>query len=179
MRNLKSLQFYKVATFMALLVIFSSSCKDKDKEEVLPDYAGTWVAEISIPTQTGFTAIKDIMTFTGTTFIDKGQMQTGVNTWIDFILLKGSISVNGNIMDVTVNEVGTTTISSITGLPTGSIESYKTGTTEFDNLLIQTGQPRTFKSEYSVSGNKLTLKTDNDEDGVYMGEDEITVYTRQ
>jgi len=178
MNNLKFAEFYKLVALLSIVIIFSSSCKKDD--EVTPDYAGTWINVESIPTATGFTAIRDVMIFTENEVTDIIQFPGGsAEQWIDFMNLKGSISVSGNLMTVTIAELGISSLNAISGMPTGTIVSYKEGTTEFDAILSQSGQSKTFKSEYSVAGDKLTLKTDNNEDGDYLDEDEVTIYTKQ
>lgn len=168
---------YKAVVFMAVVLIFSSSCKKDDP--VLPDYVGTWTTVVSYPTDNGNVSVRENMTFTETTFVDLAQMQMAGGQWTDFMKMKGSMSVSGNLMNVTLTEVGISTFSMISGLPTGQITSYQTGSADFDDLLAKTGQSKTFKSAYSVSGNQLTLKTDNNEDGDYLDDNETTVYTRQ
>ena len=178
MRNLKSLQFYKVAIFMGLLVIFSSSCK-KDAP-VLPNYAGTWVAsgyllldtEDSIP-------MKENMTFTEKTFSDLMQVKVTNGQYVDYMKVKGSMTFNGNIMNITANEIAISAFNMVTNMPTGQMTSYQSGSAEFDSFFSNSGQSKTFKSEYSVSGNQLTLKTDNNGNGNYLDANETTVYTRQ
>ena len=172
-------EFYMLATFLAMVVLFSSSCKDKDDDPLLPDYVGTWVAIESLPTEAGTVQIKDIMTFTEKSFTDVGKLQVSTNYWIDLVSMKGTLSVNGNIMKFTVTEVGMSEFSEVTGFPTGVMETHSKGSAEFDSLLEEVGQPAIFESEYIVAGNKLTLKTDNNEDGDFEDEMEITVYTKQ
>jgi hypothetical protein len=120
------------------------------------------------------------MTFSTNTFSDISQIKnTSTNEWINLIGLKGSISINENIMNVTVTEFGLSTFDMITGIPTGNIVYYKDNQSEFSSLISQSGMKSTFKSEYSVSGNNLTLKTDNNNDGDYNDENEGTIYTKQ
>src|SRR5665648_56411 len=138
MRNLKFIRLVKLVFALALMVIISSSCKKDD--EINPDYVGTWIAVESIPTASGYTEIRDI---------------------------------------VTISEIGISSLNAITGLPTGTIIGYKEGSVEFESILSQTEQSQTFESEYSISGSELTLKTDNNYDGDYLDEDEVTVYTKQ
>lgn len=179
MSNLKLFKFYKVAAFMAIVVLFGSSCKDKDDEPVLSGYVGTWVAIESIETEAGAIPFKDIMTFTETSFEDLGQIQISFNKWTDFLSMKGSLLVNGNKMTVTIQEIGMSSFSPVTGLPTGTITSYPAGSDEFNELLDEAGQSQTFESEFSVSGNNMTIKTDNNDDGDYLDEMETSEYTRQ
>ena len=162
---------------MAIVVIFSSSCKEDDP--ILPDYVGTWVAVEAVPTEVGYVQMKDIMTFTEKSFTDLAQIQTGTDQWTSIFSMNGTLLVSGNIMNVTITEIGVTSFSGVTGLPTGVITSYKKGTTEFDELITENDQPRSFESKYTISGNKMTIQTDQNEDGDYLDELETTVYTKQ
>ena len=54
-----------------------------------------------------------------------------------------------------------------------------TNQSQFSSLLSQSGMEKTFKSEYSISANNLTLKTDINKDGDYNDENEVTIYTKQ
>lgn len=177
MRNMNFKGFYKVATFLAILVIFISSCSKKDNQ-VHPDYVGAWMSMDTISTAYGTTALKDVMTLTETSFTDLRQVQVLVlNTWMDFISLKGTLSVNGNSININITEAGTS-LNMATGIPSGKITTYKEGTPEFDSLLSQAKLSKTFTSEYSVSGNKLTIKTDYNKNGKYDA-GEIMVFTKQ
>ncbi len=178
MKNLKFTRLCKLAALLSVLIIISSSCKKDD--EVTPDFVGTWVATESIPLATGFTAIKEVITFSEDSFIDLIQMPgESSDKWIDYVSMKGSIAVNGNLITATVTELGISSFNMVTGMPTGTITSYKAGSAEFETLLSQTEQSKTFKSEYSIEGDKLTLKTDNNNDGDYLDANETNVYTRQ
>lgn len=175
MRKFKG--FFKAATLLAILVIFISSCNKKDNQ-IHPDYVGTWMSTDTISTDYGNTSIKDLMTLTETSFSDLRQIQIPITlSWLDFTNLKGTLSANGNLINIKVTEAGTS-LNMLTNLPSGKITSYKEGTPEFDSLLSLAKLSQTFKSEYSVSGNKLTLKTDYNNNGKYEA-NETTVYTRQ
>ena len=180
MKNLKFKSLTHLVFALTIVVIISSSCK-KDGE-INPDYVGTWAVIMpSIPTDTGYTSgFKDNMTFTKSGFTDLIQMPgESADKWIDYLSMKGSITVSGNMINVTITEFGISSFDVITGKPTGTIISYKEGSSTFNDILNNSGQAKTFNSEYSVSGNKMTLKTDNNEDGDYLDSDETTVYTRQ
>jgi hypothetical protein len=135
----------------------------------------------SIPTATGYTGgFKDNMTFTKSSFTDLIQMPgESADKWIDYLNMKGSITIIGNMMHVTITELGLSSFDVISGRPTGTIISYKEGSSMFDDILNSSEQPKTFESEYSISGDKLTMKTDNNNDGDYLDEDETTIYTKQ
>lgn len=180
MRTFKLAGKFNLSIALLALVVFATSCVKED--EVAPDYVGTWVAIIPpIPTTTGYTGgFKDIMTFTENSVIDLIQFPGGsTDQWIDYMNMKGSLSVKGNIMTVTISEVGISSFSPVTGRPTGTIISYKDGSAEFESILSQANQSKVFESEYSISGNQMTIKSDNNNDGDYLDSLEITVYTRQ
>ena len=173
----KLIGFFKVATLLAILVISISSCSKNDNQ-VHPDYVGAWMSIDSISTVYGNTSLKDVMTLTETSFTDSRQIQVPISLlWMDFISMKGTLSTNENLINIKVTEVGTS-YNVLTGLPSGKITTYKEGTPEFDSLLSLAKLLQTFKSEYSVSGNKLTIKTDYNNNGTYEA-DEIMIYTRQ
>lgn len=178
MKNLKFRGIFRSAIVLLTLVVCLASC-GKDEEPTL-DYVGTWIAVESIPTVIGLREVRDVMTFTENTVVD--LMQTpgwSAGNWIDLLNLKGSISVSGNLMTVTIAEIGITSLDPVLGLPTGTIINYKDGNAEFEDILSEYDLARVFDSEFIVSGNKLTLKTDKNDDGDYEDELEITVYTRQ
>ncbi|MBW8331944.1 MAG: hypothetical protein K0M40_07980 [Prolixibacteraceae bacterium] len=178
MKDLKFRELYRLAIVLTVLVVFCSSCEKDD--EVVSDYVGTWVAEVSIPTASGYTSLRDVMTFSENSVIDLIQIPGGsADKWIDYMNLKGSISVSGNMMTVTIAEIGISSVDPVTGMPTGTIIGYKEGSSEFEAILSQSEQSKTFESEYSVLGDKLTMKTDNNDDGDYLDGDEVTVYTKQ
>ena len=76
----------------------------------------------------------------------------------------------------------TTTFTGIGMIPdvNGSITMmYPVGSSEFQTYLTVNGFTLSYISKYSVSGNKLTIMTDNNGDGLYTGTDETKVYTKQ
>lgn len=178
MKFSKSKEIYRLAIVFILFIIFSSSCKKE--VEVLPDYVGTWSVVENIPLAAGFTSIREVITFSADSVIDLMQIpRSSIDNWADYMNLKGSISVNGNIMTVNITEIGMSSLDPITRMPTGTLISYKETGPEFESILAAGEQPKVFETEYTVSGNKLTLKTDNNNDGDYLDADEITVYTKQ
>jgi len=184
---MKTLKLYSITAFVALLFIFSSSCKKDTVTPIVPpgtpDYVGTWSATAPFNSDYGVISMKDIKTFTDSIITDKFQLEITTGLWIDYASMKSSLSVKGKIMNVTITELGVTEVNAF-GIPTGVIKSYKAGTPEFDALILQLGQAklanaRSFIAEYGVSGNQLTLKTDLNADGDYLDANETTVYTKQ
>lgn len=177
METLKFRKLCVMASLMALVIIFSTSCKEDDP--VRPDYVGTWETVESVPTDEGHVQVKDIMTFNETGFTNMAQMELLAGKWVDFASMKGTMTVSGDFMNVIVTEIGITSLNMITGLPTGVITSYQKGSTEYDALFAQLGESKSFESKFTVAGNKLTLQTDKNEDGDYLDELETSVYTKK
>ncbi|HLN73282.1 MAG: hypothetical protein ACM3O8_04675 [Methylococcaceae bacterium] len=177
MRQLRLKSWSKAAAFVAVGMVFISSCKKDDP--VLPDYAGTWVTVETVASNGKYVQVKDIRTFTQTSFTELVQKQLTSDTWTDYASVKGTLSVYGDVMNVTVTEMGASSYSMVTNLPTGVISYYKKGTSEFDVLIAQMDQPKTFESKFSVSGNKMIIQTDLNSDGDYLDEMETSVYTKQ
>jgi hypothetical protein len=173
-------KFYrKSALLLSLFIVVFSSCSKKDNEPN-PDYVGTWVALQTI-TQDGETMqFKDIMTFTKDGFNDRGQVyDVSTSKYIDYVKLNGTMTISGAVMNISITEIGVSSVDPISGAPTGIIVMYKEGTSQYDLIFSQTGQPKTFISEFSVDGPILTLKTDNNDDGDYTDINETTFYTKQ
>lgn len=177
MIRLKLIEFYEVVLFLAILIVFSSSCKAKDP--VLLDYVGTWVAVEYRATPDGFSWFKNNWTFTETTFSELMQIQLSTDKWVDYSSMKGSMTVNGKLMNFSITEVGYPSFDALTGLPTGEIKRYGVGSDIFEHYLLDIENSIKVNSEWSVSGNYLTNKTDYNFDGDYLDSGETTVYTRQ
>jgi len=159
----------KSMLFFSVLVLLFSSCSKDDA--VGPDYVGSWS---STSTQSGM-SIKDNITFTkdGVTQLSQMSIPT-TNIWIDFLKTTATISVNGSTMTTTFTGIGMIPDSN------GSITIlYPVGSSDFQNYLTVNGFTLSYISKYSVSGNKLTIMTDNNGDGLYTGTDETIVYTKQ
>jgi hypothetical protein len=179
MKTVRYSNYAKLFTFAAAL-LFAASCEKDDNEDITPDYVGTWVRTESV-TEEGVTIeIKDIVSFTEYSFSNQGQLKNpGTGEWIDLLKLKASISVDGNAMDVTVHEIGMSDMDWDTGLPTGDILYFREGEAGFEEALAAVEVEENFDAEYSRSGNQLTLKSDDNNDGDFDDEGETVVYTRQ
>jgi hypothetical protein len=170
----KSISIRKSILFFSFLVFVLSSCSKDDT--VNPEYVGTWSATM---VSSGM-QIKDNMTFTKDGFSEVGQLyNASTSKWINYMKSTGSISINGTTMTVTYKGIGISAVDPISGYPTGSIIMYGSSSTEFQSILSSSGQAITFDSKFSVSGNKLTLMTDNNGNGIYTDPGETTEYTKQ
>lgn len=177
MRQLRVRNWCKAAVFLTVMVVFSSACKKDDT--VLPDYAGTWVTVQTVALNGSYVQVKDIKTFTETSFTDLVQKQLSSDSWTDYVGMKGTVSVYGDMMNVSVTEIGASSYSVVTNLPTGVMTYYKKGTSEYDVLISQMDQSKNFESKFSVSGNKMIIQTDLNMDGDYLDEMETSIYTKQ
>jgi len=155
--------------FFSVLVLLLSSCSKDDA--VGPDYVGSWS---STTTESGL-SIRENMTFTkdGVTQLSQMSIPT-TNLWMDIIKATATLSVTGSTMTITYTGIGMT--SDINGSIT---VMYPVGSSDFQTYLTVNGFTPSYISKYSVSGNKLTIMTDNNGDGLYTGTDETKVYTKQ
>lgn len=162
---------------IAVPVIMLSSCSKDD--EVSADYMGTWSADVTVSESGNSIQCKDKYTFTQSGFSDLLQLRDpSTGKYIDYMKLNGTMSVSGNAMNMKVTEIGVSSVD-VTGYPTGTIIMYKEGSSVFTSLFSQSDLPQAFKSVYEVSGSKMTLKTDNNNDGDYTDDGETTVYTKE
>ena len=165
---------------MVLLVItttFNSSCKKDDDKDQSADYVGKWSSDI-IDASAEFEENKNLLTLTVNSFDNVIQTKNSAGTWINSIQIKGSMTVNGNKMNIHVSEIGMSDIDENTGDFTGNMESYKEGSLFFAIIMSQINKDVDFQSEYAVEGNKLTLKTHTNDDDDYDDANESIVYTR-
>lgn len=172
MKNLKMRKIFAYGIVLfAILFVVSSCTKD---EEIAADYVGTWVTTTTIDDDMD---AKVTMTFTTNSFINLFQVQdVTTNNWVDYFATKGSISVTNQMITGTTTEIGLA-IDLLTGEPTGTMTYYKAGTPYFD--LYMEDSDLSFKGEYSVSGNTMTLKTDDNKDGDFLDEGETMTLTKQ
>lgn len=174
---MKKLRMSKILAFVIALATISftmSSCS-KDKE-ISADYVGTWVTNTTLD---GDLEAKETLTLTSNTFNIKYQMKDATSgAWMDYISMKGSISVNNQLITGTITEIGIA-FDPITGEPTATMTTYQAGSSLFNLIIEESVEGATFTSEYSVSGNTLTLKTDDNNDGDYLDEGESEIFTKQ
>jgi hypothetical protein len=154
-----------------------SSC---EKDEQGAPFDGTWAAEGTLIINDLSFEYKDIITFNNGSFNNIGQLKNpSTNKWINFIGMKGSVTDNSGSMTITIKEIGISTVDVMSNMYTGNIVYYKDGQTEFNNLMTQTGMNTTYDSDYSISGNSLTIKTDLNNDGDFNDPNETSVYIKQ
>lgn len=172
------LNFPKLSVISVLVLFTIIIACEKDEKE--PDYIGSWLATHTL-TEEGVTfEVKDLLTFTGNSLHQLGQIKNPLsNQWVDFIVVKGGLSVNDKVMTLLVKEIGMSLFDENTGFPTGNVVYYKDTSNEFDDMLSVVEIEKNFTAEYSVSGNKMTLKSDDNKDGDFDDEDETIVYTKQ
>lgn len=165
--------FSIVLLFTAITVLVSSCEKDDDE---VPAYVGTW-QNISMFDEDNMIQMKETLILKENSFSALGEVNFD-GEWIDYVKLAGSLNVSGTSMTLTIKELGISSFDMITGYPTGQIVTYKEGTAQFELIMGESGQEQIMSSEYSVSGENLSVKEDFNEDGDFNDEDEITVYTR-
>lgn len=179
MKSFSLLNYSKLLLIALVVTLSAVSCNKDDDDEKDPVYLGTWSRTETVIIDEFELDVKDIMTFTKNSVTNLGQIYNPLTEeWIDLMGLKGSLSVDGNSMDVTVDEIGFSD-TDLDGLPTGDMTYYDSGDPEFDALLNEFELEENFEAEYSVAGNQLTLKTDDNSDGDFNDEGETAVYTKE
>jgi len=162
-----------ILLFFALVFLFTSCSKD---ETVNPDYVGTW----SVAITKGGDEIKDNITYTKEGFTETLQIYDATTTkWTTYKTSAGIISIKGTTLTSTYKSIGLAVPDLTTGELTGTILTYSEGSDTFNMFFSESGVPQTFNSQFSVSGNKLTLMTDQNGDGVYTDLGETLVFTKQ
>ena len=176
---MKELKNKWVSTLMFLLVLSAAFTSCKKDETTVPeaDYVGKWTSDaIASDTQGDH---KDNLTLTKNTFEDVIQTKVSSGTYVNSIIVKGTMTVTNNTMNVHVSEIGISDINDQSGEFTGNVTTYKEGSLFYGLIMDQVGQDADFQSEYAVSSNKLTLKTDMNNDGDFLDSNETTTYSRQ
>lgn len=170
----------KILVVLSTLIFTFSACdKDDDEDDKTADYVGTWSTEQTLQTDIGTFEVRDILTLAENSFTEVAKIKNPVtNTWVDYIGRKGTFTVSSDELNVSLTEAGATAID-ISGNPTGQIVYYKAGTPEFTALLTEFEMTKDYKAKYTVSGNTLTLKADNNNNGSFDDEDEVLVFTKQ
>lgn len=177
--SMKELKSKWISTLMLLLVITAAftSCKKDETTEQNADYVGKWSSDvISIA---GEGDQKHNLTLTKNTYEDVIQTKVSSGAWVNSIVLKGSMTVANNKMNCHVSEIGISEINEQTNEFTGNVTTYQEGSLLYGLIMDQAGQESDFQAEYTVSSNKLTLKTDLNNDGDSADANETITYNRQ
>lgn len=163
MKKLLSLAFLSI-----VIASFISCSKDDDNS---PAYVGTWTAATSfsfakslkttVITDLGFRKKLELGGSDFTVTMEGG----GADQWMAYEGTKGSLSVAGDTLTMTIKQEGI--------LNDAGDLSY---------TAVATKDQKAMKSKWIVSGNKLTLISDENGDGdfndVATGYDSNTVYTK-
>lgn len=170
--KMKKIFAYGIVLFALFFVV--SACSKED--EIVSDYVGTWVASTTMDDDL---EAKETLILTYNTFSNQYQVKDSISgSWIDYITMKGSITVDKQLITGTITEIGLA-IDLMTGEPTGTMTTYKAGSSLFDMIVEESAGSATFNSEYSISGNTLTLKTDDNNDGDFLDDGESQTFIKQ
>lgn len=176
MRELKNSWIRAFMFLFAIATTFTSCTKDEDVTQDA-DYVGKWSSEVTDPSAEQGDYIQ-VLTLTKNSFDAMVKTQNDQRQWVNSFALKGNMTVNGNKMNIHISEFGTS-INILTGENSNTITYYKEGSLPFETFMASSGREKDYQSEYTVTGNILTLKTDINDDKDYNDTDEIMVYTRQ
>jgi len=175
--NNKIKSAFKIALLFSIMLVLLSACK---KDEPDPEYVGTWSTDQTITLGDVQVQMKDLMTLTKGGFDEMMQLLDGsTDKYVNYLELIGSMTVTNNILHGWITEIGVSSFDPLSGNPTGQIIKYKEGTTGYDNFFAQNGQSKSFGFEFSISGNSMTLMSDNNQDNDYDDAGEMVIYTKQ
>lgn len=182
---MKTINFFNRIKFLVLgtsILLTIGSCQKDDKDDnddKSSDYVGVWTTTESVSTDQGSIDVKDVVNFSKSSFTEIASIKDpATGAWVDLVGRKGNIIAKDGSMDVSIKEAGMTNVDA-EGNPTGVIKYYKAGTAEFDEVLTEMEMEKDYKALYTVSGNKLTIKADQNDNGSYEDEDEVHTFTKQ
>jgi len=178
MKNLLKTRFKQYITGLVFLTVICSSCKNKD--EVVPDYAGKWMTDKPVAVATGYVSIKYYIELTSDEFKET-FIRPARNSYSngDQLSLEGSVSASGKILKLVVHKLSISIYNPATGTASAPHETHTYKDQDFgflfEGMINSIGN---YQSEYSLIDGKLTVKVDYNRDGIYA-ENEKSVYTRQ
>ena len=148
----------------------------------MPDYIGKWVTEIPIPVITGFATLTDSLDLKDDTFVETfsfSYKELG-RARSRFIRNEGIVSAEDNSIMLVPTKINKTFYYDYN---MENIDFSVTYTNEDENFSSNLEgvvlEINNHKMEYSIVGNKLTLKVDKNDDGDYSDVFETIIYTRQ
>ncbi|RZT95773.1 hypothetical protein EV201_0398 [Ancylomarina subtilis] len=156
---------------MMCLVFSVNSCKNDDDDNgdnATPSHVGTW----QLLDDGGLE--KQVLVITESTF----KMTASVyieDEWVDFMIVEGSYSVDGNIFMLTITRLGV-----IADEETYEMVYFTPDDLEEWELLLEEEfeMEDHFEAKFVVSGNKLTIITDDNDDGVFDPIEEGETFTK-
>jgi hypothetical protein len=172
--------YTRLLAISAITLLAVTSCKKDDNDDKSAEYIGSWGTVKTVPSEDGELEIQDMVNFTTSSFNEVASIKDPLNDeWIAVVGRKGRITEKSGEMDVSITEVGYTTVDEETELPTGVILYYKEGTDEFSELLEELEMSQNYKARYTVDADELTLKADNNNNGSFDDEDEVNIFIRK
>ena len=149
-----------MASLLVLSSITFASCSDDDEETTTPAYVGTQVEDESMiyaPLKAILmTEYRDILTLTTSTFEMNEQVKyDGSANWISYTGEKGSLNQNGNVISIKFLEESVTLYDEY---------NYYTGIT-YEKIPVK--DQETIDAQWSVTGNKLSVIIDENNDGKF------------
>lgn len=177
----------KIAIKVSLVVLLVWGCKKDDADtkiskpiDTTPAYYGTWVYIQQLTNGVKTVDIKEVYTFKADTFNKMRQVKDAeTKKWIDFEANKGLITVADSVIDISIKEVGYSSINPVTNMPTGTMLYYNSTESGFKSYVEQYNLKTSVKCIYEVLDNELTLRTDLNSDMDFADPGETITYLRQ
>ncbi|MGV8140149.1 MAG: hypothetical protein AB2L20_33605 [Mangrovibacterium sp.] len=168
--------------FRIILILLVLCCFSCNKDEDYPHYPGRWMTTKGVPASGGFTIVRYYLELSENgfteSFVDYNQ-KPDIN-YPKYVSIKGSVFVAGDIMTFTPEELSYSRYDENTSTHS---DPYAVYTKERDNIgsmlsglvLLTSGH----HVQYTVTGNKLTLKVDYNRNDDFSDDHPAYSYDRQ
>ncbi|WP_372643981.1 hypothetical protein [Ancylomarina sp.] len=159
------------AALMICLILSVNSCgnDDDDDDVITSTYVGTW--ERIDSSDEG--AVKQVLVITASTLkMTMSMSEDGL--WMDLMVVEGSYSVSGDVFMLTITRLGILN-DDMTGF-----DYYTPDDIDWDLILEDEFDiSESFEVKFVVSGNKLTIISDDNGDGIFDPIEEGETFTRK
>ncbi len=162
-----SIKWLSVALIMCLMFSVNSCGNDDDDDgngNNVPSYVGTWELE-----DDGF--MQELVITESTFKMTLSLFEEDV--WIDLMLVEGSYTVSGDIFTLTVTRIG------ILREDMSGMDYYTPDDPDWDLILEdEFDMDGTFEVKFKVTGNQLTVISDENGDGFFDPVEEGETFTK-
>lgn len=182
MKKINISEIIRLIFSLSVVLFFGSTCTHDD-DEPIPDYEGKWLTEKTIAVSSGFTKSNYTLEITDNQFSEtffEGVYQYKYPGSGTFVSIEGSISVSDSSMKFTTSKISFSSFDLRTSVLSAPYKVYSSGDPDFQTIFNSLDWPTCkYQVAFSVENEKLTLKADKNNDGLFTGFDETTTYTRQ
>lgn len=160
-----SIKWLTVALVLCLMVGMGA-CKEDDDNST--SYIGTWERT----DDSEFGMVKQVLVISEASFNMSMKINL-LNAWMDMMVIKGTYTVNGDIFTLTITEIG------VPNEDMSGLVYYTPNDAEWEEILADEAEIEdSFDAKFELSGNTLTIITDDNYDGTFDPVEEGETFTR-